>query len=330
MTKQLPNEILVRHSLLEWIRAFDRMRADRYAILCPDKTFTRLEELLKIKTFLPESDRNSILRRTLYLDAYNWMSAGNHSDITSTPVYLHEGATWAEKYPGIHGEKEILTSSDLHRGTGNFWKYNHPDYVPAVQELLSMMTARKPWSRVVRKIYELCNQFNGIVDFSANACFTTYKKVCYEHDGTTPVGEWNEKTYQYNDQFGCWQQVWSGYENGKDFYYVTSTWSGRLKVDYTPPFDGPYRLVVAGLLYDSHQFDGMGFVEYPGRYNVVFDSGPVQGNYTSPLIGIDSIYTSTDLDAYTGFNKSADYAGWMVEDCALIVYPAEGAFPDYF
>lgn len=327
MTKLLPNEILVRHSLLEWIRAFDRMRADRYAILCPDKSFSRLEDLLKIKTFMPESDRNSILRQTLFLDAYNWMVIHKYSEITSTPVYLHEGATWAEKYPGIHGEKEILTSSDLHWGTGNFWKYNHPDYVPAFQELVSMMTARKPWSRVVRKIYELCNQFNGIVYFNDNSFYTVYGKFCDDHDGTTPVGEWNTFINDYNDRFGCYQFVACRDEKS----YVASTWSSRLKIDYNPPFDIPYRLVVAGSVYDSYQFDGMGVVEYPGRYNVIFDSGPIQGNYTSPLIGIDSIYISTNLDNYyIGYNKSNDRAGWYVEGCALIVYPAEGVFPDYF
>ena len=48
MTKQLPNEILVRHSLWDWIRIFDRMRADRYAFLQPIGKYSALEDLLEI------------------------------------------------------------------------------------------------------------------------------------------------------------------------------------------------------------------------------------------------------------------------------------------
>ena len=320
--KQLPNEVLVRHSLWEWIRIFDRMRADHYAFLNPDKSFSRLEDLLKIKTFMPESDRNFILRQTLFDDSSSWSYPYNSVFLKITSACLHNGTTWAEKYPEIHGQNSILNSTSV------CWN-----------NFSTSTLHNKSWSQIIMAIYEyICssngfvylNASNGIVGKVYNDWFSVYGRECREHNGTTPIGEWEEFSVTNSSEFGCWQKIIYNQKNDKLDYRVDATSISRLKIEnFNPPFDFPYRLVIAGHVSNVIQFDGMGFVEYPGCYNVIFDSGPIQGNYTSPLIGIDSIYTSTDLDIFRE-NKSTGYAGWKIDFCNTFVLPAEGVFPDYF
>ncbi len=320
--KQLPNETLVRHSLWEWIRIFDRMRADRYAFLNPNKNFSRWEDLLKIKTFMPENDRNSILYQAIYNDYMSWYEPYNFVYKQLTDAYLHNGTTWAEKYPEIHGQNFIPEPT--------FINWN---------EITFLTRHNKPWSQIIRAIYKHICRNNGFVYLNAsngrvgkvyNDWFSVYGRECREHNGTTPTGEWEEFSVTGSSEFGCWQKIIYNRKNDKWDYRVDATSISRLKIEnFNPPFDFPYRLVIAGYVSRVVQFDGMGFVEYPECYNVIFDSGPIQGNYTSPLIGIDSIYTSTDLDIFRE-NKSTGYAGWKIDFCNTFVLPAEGVFPDYF
>ena len=320
MTKQLPNEILVRHSLWDWIRIFDRMRADRYAFLQPIGKYSVLEDLLEIETFMPENDRNTILRNTIWDDYSTWDRPLIYkARVRPTPAYLHNGNTWSEKYPEIHGQKGLL--------------------LPTTNNLSNLMLWNKSWSQIIRAIYGGIYQNNGFVYLNAysgiyygdyNEWFTTYHRRCNKHEDTTPVGKWKEFTTRGNSTFGCWQKVQRAWENdGWNGVEVYSTEISRLKIEnFTPPFDGPYRIVIAGIVDRFIQFDGMGFVEYPGCYNVIFDSGPIQGNYTSPLIGPDS-YPLANLDYFKETGKTGS-AGWKIDYCDTFILPAEGAFPDYF
>lgn len=312
MMTPLPNEILIRHSLLEWIRIIDLMRADRYALLSPDAEFSRLEDLLEIRTLMPETDRNHIMYNTLFHDRFVWSRATIYGDYPAggprvTPAYPHEGSTWDGKYPGLHGAKTFPLCG-----------YQN-------SELDRLMTYHKPWSRLLRKIYEVCSLYNGLV-YPARGYSTVYARVCEEHDGTTPTGKWEEMTFRKSDLFGNWQHVWSM----ADDWYIVETRVSFLKIeDFKLPFDFPCRLTIAGRAEDVYQFDGMGFVEYPGCQNVFFESGIIQGSYTSPLIGVDKVFASADMEDFKNNNQTG-YAGWRVDDCCLILYPAEGTFPDYF
>ena len=320
MTTPLPNEILIRHSLWEWIRIFDRMRSDRYTFLQPAGKYVSLEESLKIKTFMPENDRNSILVKTIANDAQTWARPLNYTPgVIATPAHLHEGSTWTEKYPEIHGQNNFS--------------------VPEGYNTISYLTNNNaPWSQIIRAIYYFICQFNGYryADYNAGQdlyydWFVCNQKYCYKHEGVTPIGPWKEDETTGEGILGCWQEI-----NRRNFgpysyeMYISSTYTARLRIKNFPsPVDLPYRIVLAGYVDRFSQFDGMGFVEYPGCYNVIFDSGIIQGNYTSPLIGLDSIYTSTDLD-YFQENNITGYAGWRIRRCNLFVLPAEGTFPDYF
>lgn len=311
MTKPLPNEVLLRHSLWQWIRFIDKMRADRYAFLEPDREFSKLEDLLEIKTGMPESDRNSIFYRTLLNDFNIWARnksfAGRPQPI---PIYPHEGSTLSERFPDLHGQKEI------------------PQYNPQTHQLLSLMVYKQTWGRIIRQIYELMPGVNGLC-YPASGYCNTYGKLCSVHDKATPIGEWREFKENHYSLFGCWQNV--DYY-GKDIGYKASmTWTSRLKVEnFIPPFDLPYRIIIAGYVLDAYQFNGMGIVEFPGAINVLFDTGPIQGPYTSPLIGSDEVCISPDVDDIAN-NHSTKYnhAGWQVFSCWLIVIPAEGQFPEY-
>ncbi len=312
MTKQLNNETMIRHSLWKWIRIFDKMRADRYAFIDHDKEFSKLEELLEIKQGMPECDRNSIFYKTIVNDFNIWnrYKDGITGRPWATPVYPHEGKTFSEQFPELHGQKQI------------------PYCNPATYLLSNAMYYKKPWSRIIRIYHELLNNFNGLC-FPAMPFCNTYGKMCTQHDKAAPTGEWHEFVNTYYDTFGCWQDAGYYYNEG---WKGQITWVAQLKIEkFSPPFgnDIPYRIIVAGNVLDAYQFNGMGIAELPGAINVLFDSGPIQGTYTSPLIGRDQIYTSPDIDDFANNSNKYSHAGWQVYNCWLIVIPAEGNFTEY-
>ena len=333
LMKQIPNEILVQHSLLEWIRIFDRMRADRYAFFCPDKSFPRLEDLLKTKTFMPKIDYNSILRKTLYQDAYNWLYLHKTQYITATPGYIRDdGDTLEERYPGLHGVTEVFPNS----ATFHYVEYNgnscNPEHIPAYSELIRLMNEQAPWFLIIRGIHEFINQFNGMIFNDIDQDFLSllrHKRNTYFFSQHPEDDDWegdhiykSTENYVYNNGFGTYHYY---HRNRITF----DTYVDALLIRVNPPFDIPYRLIFAGLAFDSFVFDGMGFVEYPGRWNVLFDSGTIQGSYTSPWLGIDRPGPFPGESAYDHCPRQYDYSGFYISRGLKILYPADG-FPDYF
>lgn len=336
LMKQIPNEILVQHSLLEWIRIFDRMRADRYAFFCPDKSFPRLEDLLKTKTFMPKIDYNSILRKTLYQDAYNWLYLHKTQYITATPGYIRDdGDTLKERYPGLHGVTEVFPNS----ATFHYVEYNgnscNPEHIPAYSELIRLMNGQAPWFLIIRGIYKFINQFNGMI-YNAIGDSNPFLRIRYNtyFFGQHPEDDDWEGNHIYHsamvNSYGSVDNKGLGtYHYFNRNYKALTTYVNTLMIKNDPPFDIPYRLILAGLAFDSFIFDGMGFVEYPGRWNVLFDSGRIQGSYTTPWLGVDRPRPLPEESAYDHCPRLYDYSGFFISRSLKILYPADG-FPDYF
>ena len=74
----------------------------------------------------------------------------------------------------------------------------------------------------------------------------------------------------------------------------------------------------------------MGFLEYPEAFNVLFEDGPIEGKYTSPLIGPGSVWITPDLNDFannTGDKENS--SGFMIRRLYLLLTPADG-FRDYY
>ena len=81
---------------------------------------------------------------------------------------------------------------------------------------------------------------------------------------------------------------------------------------------------------DSYQFNGMGFAEYPGAWNILFEDGPIEGKYTSPLLCPGTVWITPDLNDFannTGDKENS--SGFMIRRLSLLLTPADG-FRDYY
>ena len=175
--------------------------------------------------------------------------------------------------------------------------------------------------------HEYCDvskRYNAIISPALAYC-STVGKVYDNHNGVTPTGEYREFNNPKDYVFGNWQDLT---RDSDGTWRATRTWSIRAQINYTPEFDAPYRLVMAGLTRNSFEFNGLGVAEFADRWNVFFDSGPVQGAYTSPLIGSDQFYTCRNPEAFKNITNQHASAGWQVYTMRLFILPETGAFQE--
>lgn len=313
-----------RYSLFQWMRIFDRMREERYKFYCPEKEFVKLEEMLQIRTGVPEIDREyaplSYSDRAFYritdddiLKKWNVDGGFNQRDQPS-PVRRMEGETWSERYPDVHG-KQSFPECDFHIIFTDFINsFFRPHY----------------WGRIISQVVKGFHIFGGrlLGEFTVRVV----GKRCRwpNHDGTTPL-KWTDVDYIAADPLyttiGSFQTI----GKDRDGYYVGTTAATQFQIqDFEPPCEGPYYIAVVGMPEDSYQFNGMGFAEYPGAFNVLFEDGPIEGKYTSPLIGPGSVWITPDLNDFannTGNKENS--SGFIIRRLYLLLTPADG-FRDYY
>lgn len=314
-----------RYSLFQWMRIFDKMREERYKFYCPEKEFVKLEEVLQIRNGLLEVDRAysplSYPNRAFYrmiegdiLRKWNIDGGFNQRDQPSSAQRL-EGETWSERYPDVHGKKSLPISDVMQTG-----------YL----ELIPLIEDHEYWGRIISQVVKGFHIFGGrlLGEFTVRVV----GKRCrwQDHDGTTPL-KWTDVDYIEADPLyttiGSYQTI------GKDRngYYVGSTAATQFQIqDFEPPCEGPYYIAVVGMPEDSYQFNGMGFAEYPGVFNVLFEDGPIEGKYTSPLLGPGSVWITPDLNDFannTGNKENS--SGFIIRRLYLLLTPADG-FRDYY
>lgn len=313
---------LPRYSLLQWMRIFDKMREERYKFYCPELEFLKLEEMLRIRTGVPEVDMAyaplSYSDRAFYrtidddiLKKWNVDGGFNQRDQPS-PVQRLDGETWSERYPDVHG-KNSFPACDL----------TQLGYVDLINDF-------EYWGRIIPQVVNSFHIFKGrlLSEFSVRVV----GKRCGwpNHDGSTPL-VWTDVDYVQQDPLmvttGSFQMIGKD-QNG---YYVGTTEATQFQIlDFEPPCEGPYMVAVVGMIEDSYQFDGMGFAEYPGALNVLFEDGPIEGKYTSPLIGPGTVWTSPDLDDFANNTENKESSGgFIIRKLYLLLTPADG-FRDYY
>ena len=302
------NQYLLRYSLRKWMRFLDLMREDRYAFFSPEKSFEKLESLLPIRTGMPETDRNGKFRQAFVLDRENWTIRRPTYGKWTSSVSPKDGNSWLEKYPEIHGQKTL------------------PAF-PAPDTYVSNLIAdRKEWGKILRGIVDFYHAYQSLFFQDVTFFKVTGKRwITSQHNGTIPEGD-GYNIDSHDRSFGCYQNIMVSSSKPP---FVSETYFTRFQiVDFEPPFDVPYHIAVLGKTKDFFQFDGMGFVEFPDAYNVFFEDGPIEGKYTSPMIGPDRMWTTPDLDAFKNNTSKEPSGGWKVEDCILLLVPDVFFFPD--
>ena len=289
---------LPKYSLLQWIRILDKMREDRSNFFCPDQEFLKLETLLEIENGDPEFDRSKIFKNTYSEDIERWykdyLPYGKND--ASSPVKRMEGESFGEKYPDIHGKK-VMPESRLN------------------YDAVTTMLKHGLWGKILKEIIAGYHEFNGRI-FTPD--LRIKGKYCIEHQGFTPL-KWIDIEGS-GTTFGSYQEYYKvAYQT-----YVTQA----QVVDFSPPFDSKYYIAVIGYTANMNPFDGMGFAEYPEAFNVLFEDGPIEGKYTSPLIGPGTVWTSPKPaeDFYPTYSTKG---GCYINTVRLLVTPADG-FRDYY
>jgi hypothetical protein len=322
------NRYLASHSWLEWLDFIDKMREDHYIFLWPGKQFTsaqeeaykykKLKDLLKIKKGWLIADHNHIIDEMLRRDFLLFNMAKDYpvNQVYATPfVPDYSELEKTKRYIGVHGaEYKSLPHINV---TPWSWDTINTD------RLYHLLGYPTPSGVIFHELCDLYALYNGIMTPGRASC-DTVSKVYTNHNGVTPTGDYGEFYNNYDVNFGNWQTItWDG--NYKDIR-ATRTDNVQLKINYKPEFEAPYRLILIGFTRNSFEFDGLGVADFANKWNVFFDSGPVQGEYHSPLIGTDQFYICKNPEAFKNITNQHTSAGWMVEDCRLFVLPPEGHF----
>lgn len=321
------NRYLASHSWLEWLDFIDKMREDHYIFLWPGKALTsvqeeaykykKLKDLLKIKKGWLIADHNHIIDETLRRDflLFNMAKDYPHNQVYATPfVPDYSELEKTKRYIGVHGAEY----KSLPRINVTSWSWDTIN----TDRLYHLMGYPTPSGVIFHELCDLYALYNGILTPALAYC-STVGKVYDNHNGVTPTGEYREFNNPKDYVFGNWQDLT---RDSDGTWRATRTWSVRAKINYKPEFDVPYRLVMAGLTRNSFEFNGLGVAEFADRWNVFFDSGPVQGAYTSPLIGTDQFYTCKDPEAFKNITNQHASAGWQVYSMRLFILPPEGHF----
>lgn len=327
------NRALLRNRFAHWLDIIDKMREDRYTFLMPEEDtlsdaekgsykYQKLKDLLKYENGSLLTDRNSVFYRTLRKDFVIWNRSKDYpvNQVWTTPFmpdYTEENKT--EQYPGVHGAKNgELPSLDIQP-----WSWA----CPATDRLFNLIAHNDSWGMILHEYCDVCKKYNGIITTGLAYC-DTVGKVYTNHNGVTPTGNYEEFRNHCDDRFGNWQDLTCD-SDGKN-WRATRTWSIRIQINYTPPFDAKYRLILIGFTRNSFEFNGLNIADFADRWNVFFDSGPVQGTYTSPLIGTDQFYTSKNPEAFKDITNQHPSAGWKVDSIRLFILPETGAFQEHW
>ena len=324
------NRYLMQYRFAHWLDFIDKMREDHYTFLMPEKStlssaeketykYQKLKDLLKYENGSLLTDRNSVFYGTIRRkDFIIWNRAKDYpvNQVWTTPFipdYTAENKT--ERYSGVHGAKR----GELPSLVISPWVWS-----TAVNDrLFNLIVHNDSWSMIIHELCDLYALYNGIMMPGRASC-DTVGKVYYNHNGVTPTGEYEEFRNYQDVRFGNWQDItWdSNYKNIR----ATRTWNIQIKINYKPEFDAPYRLILIGLTRNSFEFDGLGVADFADKWNVFFDSGPVQGEYHSPFIGTDQFYICKNPEAFKNITNQHTSAGWKVDDIRLFILPPEGHF----
>lgn len=319
------NRYLASHSWLEWLDFIDKMREEHYIFLWPGKAFTsvqeeaykykKLKDLLKIKKGWLIADHNHIIDEMLRRDFLLFNMAKDYpaNQVYATPfVPDYSELEKTKRYIGVHGAEY----KSLPRINVTSWSWDTIN----TDRLYHLLGYPTPSGVIFHELCDLYALYNGILTPVLAYC-STVGKVYYNHNGVTPTGEYREFSNPKDYVFGNWQDV------GRDSYgtlKANRTCNVQLRINYTPDFDAPYRLIMVGLTWNSREFNGLGVAEFADRWNVFYDSGPVQGTYTSPLIGTDQFYTCRNPEAIKP--NTSETVGWKVTTVRFFILPPEGHF----
>lgn len=322
------NRALLGKRFAQWIDIVDKMREDRYTHLMPMKNtlsdaekagykYQKLKDLLKYENGSLIADRNETFLNTLRKDFLIWNRSKDYPanqvwTVPFIPDYTAENKTG--QYPGVHG------SESLPRLGIQPWSWD----CPVTERLFELIAHNDSWSMIFHEYCDVCKRYNALISPALAYCGTV-GKVYDNHNGVTPTGEYREFNNPKDYVFGNWQDLT---RDSDGTWRATRTWSIRAQINYTPEFDAPYRLVMAGLTRNSFEFNGLGVAEFADRWNVFFDSGPVQGAYMSPLIGTDQFYTCRNPEAFKNITNQHASAGWQVYTMRLFILPETGAFQE--
>lgn len=316
------NRYLNLHSWVEWLDFIDKMREEHYIFLKPNEyiqgeayKYKKLKDLLKIKKGWLIADHNNIIFNMLRKDflIFNISKDYPVNQVYATPfVPDYSELEKTKRYMGLHGAYALPSI----KVTPLSWASINTD------RLYRLMNYAPPSGVIFHELCDLYALYNGILTPAFAYC-STVGKVYDNHNGVTPTGEYREFNNPEDYVFGNWQDLT---RDSDGTWRATRTWSVRAKINYKPEFDVPYRLVMAGLTRNSFEFNGLGVAEFADRWNVFFDSGPVQGAYTSPLIGTDQFYTCRNPEAFKNITNQHASAGWKVYTMRLFILPPEGHF----
>lgn len=319
------NRYLASHSWLEWLDFIDKMREEHYIFLWPGKALTsvqeeaykykKLKDLLKIKKGWLIADHNHIIEEMLRRDflLFNMAKDYPSNQVYATPfVPDYSELEKTKRYIGVHGaEYKSLPHINV---TPWSWDTINTD------RLYLLLGYPTPSGVIFHELCDLYALYNGILTPVLAYC-STVGKVYYNHNGVTPTGEYREYSNPKDYVFGNWQDV------GRDSYgtlKANRTCNFQLRINYTPDFDAPYRLIMVGFTWNSREFNGLGVAEFANRWNVFYDSGPVRGTCISPLIGTDQFYTCKNPEAIKP--NTSDTVGWKVSTVRFFILPPEGHF----
>lgn len=321
------NRYLASHSWMWWLNLIDKMREEHYTLLMPEEDtlsdnekayykYQKLKDLLKIKKGWMIADHNRTIYNTLRKDFLIFNRAKDYpvNQVWATPfVPDYSESEKIKRYAGIHGVKQYI-SMEIQP-----WSWASSN----TNRLYHLMNYPSPSGVIFHELCDLYALYNGIMKPGMASC-DTVGKVYYNHNGVTPTGEYEEFRNYQDDRFGNWQDItWdSNYKNIR----ATRTWNIQIKINYKPEFDAPYRLILIGFVRNSFEFDGLGVADFADKWNVFFDSGPVQGEYHSPLIGADQFYICKNPEAFKDITNQYNSAGWEVDSIRLLVLPPEGHF----
>ena len=317
------NRYLNSHSWIEWLDFIDKMREEHYQFFMPLKSQMSSSQMEKYKykklkdSLNPHkgwliADHNYILNNTFRLDSellnfWEWNQGQYWSRATPfIPDYSEKEKE--KRYIGVHGADDI-PNIGFNLSSGSAFVNN--------------ALYRKSSSGTL--FHEFCDFFalyNGLLN-PYYVKSNTKGKVYANHNGVTPTGDY-EEFYNYNDsRFGNWQSITVDSDGTRR---ATRTFNIQIEVIVKPEFSSKYRVVVVGKTTASFEFDGLGVADFAGKWNVFFDSGPVQGEYHSPFIGTDQFYICKNPEAYDDNAGTRSTAGFEVESTCIIILPAEGHF----
>lgn len=314
------NRYLNLHSWVEWLDFIDKMREEHYQFFMPLKEemtssmiekykYQKLKDLLNPHKGWLIADHNNILNNIFKLDSellnfWIWNQGKYYSQATPfIPDYSEKEKE--KRYIGVHGADKLPIIG-----------FNLSSSLEYVYKALYRSSSSGTLFHEFCDFFALYNGKSSPAYVSTN----TKGKVYDNHNGVTPTGDYREFYNKHDTIFGNWQDLT---RDSDGTWRAARTYNVQIEVIAKPEFSLKYRVILAGKTYDSFEFDGLGIADFANKYNVFFDSGPVQGEYHSPFIGIDQFYICKNPEAAENTNKGLS-TGWKVRYVTVFILPAEG------